>query len=85
MLPGIAQENESVAILGVLLFLAITAFVFYRNRVRRRSLHRRDDGVYVWTDWHGGTCTSRNDPSRPGGEWDGDSGGDGGGGGDGGD
>jgi hypothetical protein len=67
--------------------VALIAFYVYRGYVRRRSLHRRDDGTYVWVEWHGGEMTSSCDPSAPGGAWDsgGDSGGDGGGDGGGGD
>jgi len=70
-----------------LIMMALFAFMMlfdawaaYR---RRSSLHQREDGVYVWIEWHGGQRCSDTDPSEPGGEWDSDSDdGDGDGGGD---
>ncbi|GGX54094.1 hypothetical protein GCM10007385_22860 [Tateyamaria omphalii] len=58
------------------LFLAFQAWADFR---RRSTLHQRDDGIYVWVEWHGGTRCSATDPSEPGGEWDSDGDGDGGG------
>ncbi|NIZ61442.1 hypothetical protein DL239_10685 [Sedimentitalea sp. CY04] len=62
------------------LVIAIIAFSVYRNQVRRKSLHKRDDGLYVWVEWYGGERCSATDPSVPGGLWDSeaDDGGDGG-------
>lgn len=55
-------------------------FYIYRHRVRTKSLHQRDNGLYVWVEWHGGQRSSLDDPSAPGGAWDcggdGDAGGD---------
>ncbi|WP_299552317.1 hypothetical protein [uncultured Tateyamaria sp.] len=57
---------------------ACVAFSVWRNRVRRRSLRQREDGMYVWVEWHGGERCSLDDPAAPGGAWDSE--GDGGGG-----
>lgn len=78
-----SQPTMLGAIFAVIIGIA-TIFGFYVYWVRRKSLHQREDGTYVWRDWHGGECTSIEDPSALGGEWDsgsdGDGGGDGGGG-----
>ena len=58
--------------------VCIIAFHVYRNRVRRSTLHRREDGIYVWVEWHGGERCSVIDPSAPGGAWDSEGDGDGG-------
>lgn len=60
------------------LVIAVIAFNIYRHRVRTRSLRQRQDGVYVWIEWHGGERQSLTDPSEPGGEWDSEGDGDGG-------
>lgn len=78
MLSWNSEEGWQFSILGAILVAAVLAFIVYRNRVRRKSLHKRDDGVYVWIEWHGGERTSYRDPSEPGGDWDSDSDGDGG-------
>jgi hypothetical protein len=66
--------------MGVLVILAL-AFQIYRNQARKRSLQQREDGTYIWVEWHGGVRTSDTDPSEPGGAWDdADGAGDGGGG-----
>ena len=70
--------GDHFGLLGVALIVVVGAFNIYRGRVRRRSLRRRDDGVYVWIDWRGRECCSLQDPTEPGGDWD--SGGDGDGG-----
>lgn len=80
MLTVSAQAGSWVIPAGFLLFFGLIAFEIYRNRVRRRSLRRRCDGVYVWIEWHGGERCSDKDPTAPGGDWDSDTdGGDGGG------
>ena len=60
------------------IMVGIIAFLIYRDRVRRKTLRRRDDGSYVWIEWHGGERCSDIDPSTPGGAWDSDGDGDGG-------
>ena len=62
------------------LIVAYIAFSVYRNRVRRKSLRQREDGLYVWVEWHGGERCSDTDPSEPGGLWDSEADGDGDGG-----
>ncbi|MEP3846561.1 MAG: hypothetical protein ABJM43_14605 [Paracoccaceae bacterium] len=57
----------------VLVVLAV-GFQVYRSRVRKSSLHQREDGVYVWIEWHGAERSSICDPSLPGGEGDCDGG-----------
>jgi len=52
------------------LVIIFVAFVFYCNRVRRASLRQREDGLYVWVEWHGGERWSYDDPSAPGGLWE---------------
>ena len=73
-------DGSQFSILGAVLFAAVFAFTIHRNRVRRKSLHVREDGMYVWVEWPRGERTSHRDPSEPGGEWDsdGDADGDGG-------
>ncbi len=83
MLSSNSENGWQFSLICAVLAIAAIGFVFYRNRVRRSSLHRREDGVYVWVEWHGGERTSLQDPSETGGAWDSD--GDGDGGGDGGD
>lgn len=78
MLSWNSEDGWQFSILGAVLIAVVVAFTIYRNRVRRKSLHRRDDGVYVWIEWHGGKRTSLQDPSEPGGDWDSDGDGDGG-------
>lgn len=63
---------------GCVLFVAMLAFSLYRNHVRKTSLRQREDGTYIWIEWHGGERTSVTDPSAPGGDWDCDGDGDGG-------
>lgn len=48
------------------------AFMTWADVRRRSTLRRRDDGTYVWIEWHGGTRCSDTDPSEPGGAWDSD-------------
>ena len=81
MLSWNSQDGWLFSPLGAALIAAVIAFTLYRRHIRRKSLHRRDDGTYVWTEWHGGEKTSHRDPSEKGGDWDsgGDAGGDGGG------
>lgn len=67
----------------IICFIFLAAFIifaFHSDRVRRKTLRKREDGTYVWFEWYGGQRTSEYDPSRPGGEWYGDTdgGGDGG-------
>ncbi len=57
---------------------AFLAFGAYRNHRRRSTLRQRDDGTYVWIEWHGGERCSDTDPSEPGGDWDSEGDGDGG-------
>jgi len=74
---GWAVDPLGLALL--LAFAAFTVFSIYRDRVRRRSLRQREDGTYVWIEWHGGERCSTTDPTE---DWDadgGDGGGDGGG------
>ncbi|MEP5731115.1 MAG: hypothetical protein ABJL67_17295 [Sulfitobacter sp.] len=54
------------------LIVLVVGFQMYRSRVRKSSLRQREDGVYVWIEWHGGERSSICDPSLPGGEWDSD-------------
>ena len=61
-----------------IVFVLFLLFIAYRNRVRRKTLHQRDDGTYVWIEWHGGERCSDTDPTASGGAWDSDGGGDGG-------
>lgn len=81
MLGWSSENGLQLSILGAVLVVAVFAFSIYRDRVRRKSLRRREDGVYVWLEWHGGERSSVRDPSEQGGAWDsdGDGGGDGGG------
>ncbi len=60
------------------LLLMVIGFNVYRTTLRKRSLHQKDDGTFVWIEWHGGERSSPTDPSEPGGEWDCDGDGDGG-------
>ena len=60
------------------LIVMVIAFQIYRTRMRKRTLGRREDGMYVWIEWHGGERSSPCDPSAPGGEWDSECDGDGG-------
>ncbi|MBO9397559.1 hypothetical protein J7400_12800 [Shimia sp. R9_2] len=60
------------------LMITFIAFSLYQNRVRRKSLRRQEDGLYVWIEWHGGERSSYTDPSAAGGAWDSDGDGDGG-------
>ena len=60
------------------LFLAAIVFGIYRDHIRRKTLYQRDDGTYVWVEWHGGERCSDTDPSEAGGLWDSDGDGDGG-------
>ena len=62
------------------LFAIFVIFEIYRRRVRTKSLRQKDNGMYVWVEWHGGERSSWDDPSALGGEWDSEC--DGGGGGD---
>ncbi len=61
-----------------LFVIGFIAFSIYRNRVRQKTLRQREDGTYVWIEWHGGERCSNTDPSAPGGDWDSDGDGDGG-------
>ena len=62
---------------AILVLLALfIVFNIYKDKARRKSLRRRSDGAYVWVEWHGGERSSPEDPSQPGGEWDGDCDGD---------
>ena len=54
----------------IAIVLAVIAFGIWRNRTRHRSLRRREDGKYVWVEWHGGERSSFKDPRAPGGDWD---------------
>ena len=56
--------------------IAVLSFGIYRDRVRRKTLRRRDDGVYIWVEWHGGERSSRENPTE---DWDSEGDGDGGG------
>lgn len=78
MLSWNSEDGWQFSIFGAVLVIAVVAFNIYRNRVRRKSLSRREDGVYVWIEWHGGERTSLKDPSEQGGDWDNDGDGDGG-------
>lgn len=66
------HPGELIFGVGILTFFG---FVEYR---RRSTLRQRDDGTYVWIEWHGGERCATRDPSEPGGEWDSDADGDGG-------
>lgn len=63
-----------MAVLYHLFYLASRFHYFcnYCDRVRHNTLRKREDGTYVWTEWHGGQRTSDKDPSRLGGESFGD-------------
>ena len=78
MLSWNSEDGWQFSAIGAILVAAVIAFTMYRNRVRRKSLHKRDDGMYVWIEWHGGERSSLQDPSEPGGDWDSDGDGDGG-------
>lgn len=78
MLSWNSEDGWQFSAFGAILVAAVLAFTFYRNRVRRKSLRKRDDGMYVWIEWHGGERSSLQDPSAPGGDWDSDGDGDGG-------
>ena len=60
------------------LVATISLFGLYRDHRRRSTLRQREDGVYVWIEWHGGERCSDTDPSEPGGDWDSEGDGDGG-------
>jgi hypothetical protein len=78
MLSWSSEDGWEFSLFGAILVTAVIAFTVYRNRVRRKSLRKRDDGTYIWLEWHGGERTSHRDPSEKGGEWDSDGDGDGG-------
>lgn len=72
MLSWSAETGWQFSYLGAFILLTGIAFIIWRNRVRRQSLCQRDDGWYVWVEWHGGErCASRR-PAEPGGDWNGD-------------
>ncbi len=86
------QSSTFIAIF-IILIAGIFAFKFYQNIVRRNSLRRTSDGLFIWVEWNGKECSSHQDPNAPGGAWytdnsdsnswggdGGDAGGDGGGG-----
>ncbi|WP_147126282.1 hypothetical protein [Shimia ponticola] len=77
MLSLSSETGSGVAPWEWALMAVFMVFGWYRNKVRRDSLHQREDGVYVWVEWHGGERTSICDPTE---EWDSE--GDGGDGGD---
>lgn len=53
------------------LFITVPVFLYYwHDRTRRRTLRKRDDGMYVWNSWPMGERCSPDDPSEPGGKWD---------------
>ena len=54
---------------------AVLIFDLYRDHKRRSTLRRREDGVYVWIEWHGGERSSTCDPTE---DWDSEGDGDGG-------
>lgn len=56
----------------------LLAFFAWSNYRRRSTLTQKEDGTYVWIEWHGGCRSSETDPSKPGGDWDSEDGGDGG-------
>lgn len=56
-----------VGMFGTLIFYVVT------HRIRVRSLHQREDGMFIWTEWYGERRSSRLDPRLPGGEWYSDS------------
>lgn len=67
--------------LWILFWCGLVSFQACKDYIRRRSLHQREDGVYVWVEWSGAERCSSEDPSEAGGLWDSE-GGDGDGGGD---
>jgi len=80
---AIWMSEISAGVWIVISVLGLIVFMLYRENARHRSLHRREDGMFVWTEWHGKECESLVDPSGPGGAWSsGDGGGGDGGGGD---
>lgn len=66
--------------LEIIWAIGLGLFLGFKDHSRHSSLRQRDDGGYVWVEWHGGERTSMCDPSQPGGQWDSE--GDGGDGGD---
>ena len=61
-----------MGVIGVIL-----AFETYRDYRRRSTLRKREDGVYVWIEWHGGESSAPTDPTD---DWDSEGNGDGDGG-----
>lgn len=55
--------------LGAILVAAAIIFYLYRENLRRKSLRQREDGMFIWLEWHGGEGRSYQDPSKPGGAW----------------
>lgn len=53
----------------VLVIGANIAFRLYKTSKRRKSLHRDDAGFYIWIDFDGNECRSRNNPDAANGEW----------------
>lgn len=57
-------------LLGILVIAAAVVFSSHRDRVRRKTLKRDENGLYSWIDWPGGKRSSYTDPSKPNGRWD---------------
>lgn len=63
------QVEFYIAIVGLTGFVCMVLFSIWRFFIRHRSLRRREDGLYEWTEWHLRRRLSEEDPSQPGGEW----------------
>ncbi|WP_322889281.1 MULTISPECIES: hypothetical protein [unclassified Yoonia] len=57
-------------LMGIAVIAAAIVFSRHRDKVRRKSLKRDDDGLYTWIDWPGGKRSSYTDPSKPNGKWE---------------
>ncbi|WP_136442184.1 hypothetical protein [Pacificoceanicola onchidii] len=68
-----AHAGESVV--SIAFGGAVMSFGLYRDHKRRSTLRQREDGVYVWIEWHGGERRSFCDPTE---DWDSEGDGDGG-------
>ncbi|MEP3461413.1 MAG: hypothetical protein ABJN71_03405 [Lentilitoribacter sp.] len=59
-------------IVFAILVLVGTYYAGYSIWIRPKTLNQREDGIYVWREWHGGAASSPDDPSAPGGLWEGE-------------
>lgn len=66
------------SIFEIVWIVIVLSFLGLKDYCRRSTLQKREDGMYVWVEWHGGERCSSDDPSADGGEWDSDGDGDGG-------